>query len=143
MPERLCRRDISTDPAKENTKMSGYLPEKLVYEIGNLLAGHVGIDRAIKRSEIRSMVYQQSSVFQTVNDRQVRSAIESLREMGWLICSLGSDSDGYYMAKDKAEYSEWRSYYIAYATTIFSRIKRMDKEAEKKWGGSALQAPLL
>jgi predicted nucleic acid-binding Zn ribbon protein len=120
-----------------------FLPENLVYEIGNLLAAHVGLERAVRLSEIRSMIYQQSSLFRTVNNRQVRSAIESLREMGWLICSLGGDSDGYYLAKDKAEYSTWRSYYLSYATTIFSRIKRMDKEAEKKWGGSALQAPLL
>jgi hypothetical protein len=123
--------------------MSGNPPDNLIYAIGNLLAGHVGLDRAIKRSEIRSMLYQQSSIFRTVNDRQVRSAIESLREKGWLVCSLGSDSDGYYLAKNKPEYSEWRAYYISYATSIFSLVKKMDKEAEKKWGGSALQAPLL
>jgi hypothetical protein len=42
-----------------------------------------------------------------------------------------------------AEYAQFRQFYTAYATTIFNRIRKMDQEAEKKWGGSALQAPLL
>jgi len=123
--------------------MDHQLPSHLVEATGNILAGHVGPERAIRRSEIRAKLYQESPLFHVVNDRQVRSAIETLREDGWLICSLGSDSDGYYLAGNMKEYEEFRQFYTAYARTIFTRIRTMDRVAEKRWGGSALQEPLL
>ena len=123
--------------------MERQLPSNLVEATGRIIAGRVGVERAIRRSDIRARLYQESPLFHTINDRQVRSAIEALRELGWLICSLGGDSEGYFVAKDMSEYEDFRRFYTSYARSIENRIRRMDKVAEKKWGGSALQDSLL
>jgi hypothetical protein len=116
------------------------LPPNFVEDVGHILSSHIGLICAIRLSEIRVRLCQLSSIYLKANDKDVRSAIAILREDGALICSLGSDSDGYYTAGNLAEYLEFKDFYTAYAKTIFTRVQKMDREARNRWGGDAQPA---
>jgi hypothetical protein len=106
-----------------------------------ILERRTGQGNAIERGELLFQVHQ-SIMLVHASDRQVRLAIESLREQGLLICNLLT-GDGYYLAETMDEYQEFRRKYASYAVTIFERVRSMDAEAEKRWGYSVLQMPLI
>lgn len=118
------------------------VPAALTREVGYILAAHKGLDRALRRDRILQLVKMQPQ-FKHTTDRQIRGAIESLREAGELICSLGADSEGYYMAADMREYQEFRQVYLSYARTIQDRARKMDQEAARRFGANPLQDRLI
>jgi hypothetical protein len=112
------------------------MSDSLMSAAGKILEGRLGLDRALKRSEILSYL-QELPLYCETTDRMVRGAIEDLRQAGWMICNMANDS-GYFLAESSQEYQEFRRLYVSYATTILSRVRAMDKTAENKWGATAL-----
>lgn len=106
-----------------------------------ILEQHTGQENAIERGELLARVRWNIMLVHT-DDRQVRLAIESLREQGMLVCNLIT-GHGYYLAETMDEYQEFRRKYASYAVTIFERVRSMDAAAEKRWGYSVLQMPLI
>jgi hypothetical protein len=119
------------------------LPQYFVEDVKRILEKHVGLDNAIKRSEILAHFRRSIPRYQRISDRQIRDAIGILRDEGVLICSLGNDSDGYFIAARAEEYLEFRPLYAAHMQTMILRLRRMDAEASKRWGARSLQPSLL
>lgn len=113
----------------------------LTEAVGQIMAGHIGEGWGLRRSEILALVQRLGS-YPGANDRAIRSAIESLRQDGWLIVNMCDDS-GYYVAGSLEEYQNFRRLYLSYATTVLSRIKAMDRSASVRWGAGALQDKLF
>lgn len=60
-------------------------------------------------------------------DRQVRKAIDDLRDEGLRIVST---SKGYYIAATEEDYKAFRALYIARVRTMLARLKKMDAFTE-------------
>jgi hypothetical protein len=116
-------------------------PAGLVELVGKILSNRQGHDQALTLGEIAYFVHE-SPLFRSVSGRHVRSAIEALREQGWLICTA-LDGDGYFVAGSIDEYREFRQSYISYATTILTRVRQMDEVAQQRFKSSARQEKLL
>lgn len=98
---------------------------------------HIGSTWAIERWDLAEYVFdvQIPNEARTNNnrlDRQVRDAIASLRMDGHLICNQ-RDGDGYYVAKDQAEYDAFKAWYAASALTINRTVSAMDRAAAQRW----------
>lgn len=106
-----------------------------------ILEKHLGQENAVERGELLNLVHLNIMLVHA-DDRQVRLAIESLREQGMLVCNLLT-GHGYYLAGTMDEYQAFRRKYASYAVTIFERVRSMDEVAEKRWGYSVLQMPLI
>jgi hypothetical protein len=65
-------------------------------------------------------------------DRNIRDAIERLRNQGHLICNLG-DGSGYFIASSVGEYQAFRLRYGKHAFPILATIKQMDRAAAETW----------
>lgn len=66
--------------------------------IVEVLSGHVGREKAMPRGQLVRRVRMYSN-FKTVNERQIRMAIQELRNAGKaLICSTGGVKGGYWIA---------------------------------------------
>ena len=68
-----------------------------------------------------------------VYDRQARDAIERLRAKGHFICNRGNGK-GYFMAKTREEYEQWKRYYLGAALRKLQVISTMDDKADQRWG---------
>lgn len=101
----------------------------------------IGKDKAVMRDSLLE-ISRGMPMLRNVDDRQVRAAIEQLREEGFPICNM-EGGDGYFTASDMKEYQDFRKKYGSHAITIFKRVKAMDSTIEKKFGSSALQGQLL
>lgn len=66
-------------------------------------------------------------------DRQVRNSVERLRAKGVFICNRGN-SAGYYIAKTRDEYEQWKRYYLGAALRKLQVISTMDDKADQRWG---------
>lgn len=118
-----------------------YLIPGLEKHVRLILEYHIGQENAIERGELLDQARRNIMLIHA-SDRQVRLAIESLRGQGMLVCNLLT-GDGYYLARTMDEYQEFRRKYASYAVTIFERVRSMDAAAEKLWGYSVLQMPLI
>lgn len=77
------------------------------------------------------------------DDRTMRSGIESLRKQGYLICHRKGKDGGYYLAKSKAEYEDFRvREYKSRIVSLAATLREMDKSAEVQFG-EAIQLDLF
>lgn len=113
------------------------VPPGLQKAVRLIVTYHEGSSNAVGRDELLRQV-RQSVMLVATTDRQLRAAIEELREQGLPICNLLT-GDGYYLAGTMDEYQEFRQKYASYAFTILGRVKAMDATVEKLWGSSARQ----
>lgn len=118
-----------------------HIPPGLIHIITITLDSAIGQEKSIERSRLLE-ISRGMPMLRKVSDRQVRAAIEELREEGYPICNM-EKGDGYYLASSMAEYQEFRRKYGSHALTILERMRAMDNTAEQKWGSSALQGKLL
>ena len=68
-----------------------------------------------------------------ISDLSARKMIEDLREQGVRVCGQNTDK-GYWIAKTQEEYERFRRDYVAKATTLFRRARKIDEENGKKEG---------
>ena len=59
----------------------------------------------------------------------VRRIIAELRELGYRVCSV---STGYFVARNEAEYKEFRAYYMAKINKRLKRIYAMDNHVDSQ-----------
>ena len=117
------------------------VPEGLIRIIRVTLEYALGPKKAVERSRLLE-ISRGMPMLRRVSDRQVRAAIEVLREEGLPICNM-ERGDGYFLATSMAEYQQFRTKYGSHAFTLLKRVKAMDSTVEKKWGASALQDQLF
>lgn len=68
-------------------------------------------------------------------ERQVRETIKTLRRQGHLICSMPGNDGGYYMAKNRQEYEDFRrAEYAAKIADMAETMRAMDAAAREKFG---------
>jgi len=108
------------------------LPPGLEKAVLSILARCAGQKRAVGRGRLVELARLSPGLGQA-SDRQVRKAIENLREQGVLICNL-LDGEGYFMADTLEEYQAFRAQYGSYAFTMLEKIKAMDRAADERWG---------
>ena len=108
------------------------LPPGLEKAVLSILARCAGQKLAVGRGRLVELARLSPGLGQA-SDRQVRKAIENLREQGVLICNL-LDGEGYFMADTLEEYQAFRAQYGSYAFTMLEKIKAMDRAADERWG---------
>ena len=108
------------------------LPPGLEKAVLSILARCAGQKLAVGRGRLVELARLAPGLGQA-SDRQVRKAIENLREQGVLICNL-LDGEGYFMANTLEEYQAFRAQYGSYAFTMLEKIKAMDRAADERWG---------
>ena len=108
------------------------LPPGLEKAVLSILARCAGQKLAVGRGRLVELARLAPGLGQA-SDRQVRKAIENLREQGVLICNL-LDGEGYFMADTLEEYQAFRAQYGSYAFTMLEKIKAMDRAADERWG---------
>ena len=108
------------------------LPPGLEKAVLSILARCAGQKLAVGRGRLVELAKLAPGLGQA-SDRQVRKAIENLREQGVLICNL-LDGEGYFMANTLEEYQAFRAQYGSYAFTMLEKIKAMDRAADERWG---------
>lgn len=100
---------------------------------------HHGKDRAIPRWDLVRKVFGEDAVTgETMNDdnpsdRATRNSIERLRHKGNHICNLG-DGKGYFIASTRAEYEQFKKYYLGASWNKFENVNHMDISADTRWG---------
>jgi hypothetical protein len=115
--------------------------EGLARRVGSMLEHRVGIENALGRGEILHLI-RMLPVYRRTSDRQLRSAIEELRDGGSLVCNMTS-GDGYFLARTEEEYRDFKSLYLAHCLSMLATVKQMDRAAELRWGSLSLQDKLL
>ncbi len=113
-----------------------------------ILGFHVGKERAIDKpdmiSDLRKLGFGGSLSYATF-ERKCRLVIAELRKSGHLVCSSSGDG-GYYIAKDYAEYEQFRETELnAKIIDMAETMRMMDAAAKKVFGARAVkgQLPLI
>lgn len=105
----------------------------LIQDLKNIFRQAVGKENAVPRDRLVNMLAR----WKTGNgfERQVRAAILELRQNGWLICSTGGISGGYWLAANWEEVTEFitREYHSR-AMSMLDTEKKMKQAAQEKWG---------
>ncbi len=69
------------------------------------------------------------------SERQVRETIKTLRRHGHLICSMPGNDGGYYLARSRREYEDFRAAeYAAKISDMSETMRAMDAAAREKFG---------
>jgi len=93
---------------------------------------HQGKANAIKRWDLVIAIFGLGAdVPRTdgnTSDRQIRDAVERLRNHGYLILNL-NDGRGRYLSANGAEYLEFRNVYVKQVKSIAAVLRTMDKQA--------------
>jgi hypothetical protein len=124
---------------KDYKQIIDSMPIGLKKAVARQLYFHQGAGRIIGREELLQQV-QLAPGCSSAEDRQMRIAIQQLRNQGFRIChreERARDAQngrvrvnfGYYLAKDDLEYQEFRAKYASYAQTIWRTLKAMDMRA--------------
>ncbi len=124
---------------KDYKQIIDTMPLGLKKAVARQLYFHQGAARIISREELLQQV-QLAPGCSSAEDRQMRIAIQQLRNQGFRICHREErvrDPQngrlrvhfGYYLAKDDLEYQEFRVKYASYAETIRRTLKAMDMRA--------------
>jgi hypothetical protein len=110
--------------------------EELDKKLERIFAEHQGKDKAIKRWDLVVAVFGQGSDIPRTDanshDREIRDAVERLRNHGWLILNL-NDGRGRWLCASEQEYWEFRSVFVKQVKSIASSIRSMDKTAKHKY----------
>lgn len=127
---------MSEIPAKYKTKKTDNEKDaKLKSAILRRLKLCYGIDNAISLNDIFLSI--NSSPGKKLDaGREIRNAINELRNEGYLICSLSGTSgrqSGYYLPATLEEYKQYRAFHMSYAKNIFDTIRSMDRAARKEF----------
>jgi hypothetical protein len=115
--------------------------EGLAKRVGSMLENRVGIENALGRNEILHLV-RELPIYRKTSDRQLRAALEELRDGGILVCNMTS-GDGYFIARTEEEYRNFKALFLSHCLSMLETVKQMDRTAELKWGSLALQERLL
>lgn len=119
-----------------------YVSEKaLDDEVLFLLYQHIGRVNAVDRWTLVRKVYGDEAAMSKEDetdgntfDRNVRDSIERWRPQGHFICNMG-DGKGYFIAKDRKEYEDWKKYYLGPSFPKFQTINKvLDPKADERWG---------
>ena len=112
-----------------------------------VLGMHEGADNGIDRWSLVGKIFGEDAItLPTQNDdntfdRQVRNSVERLRARGIFICNRGN-SAGYYIAKTRDEYEQWKKYYLGAALRKLQVISTMDDKADMRWGKTQKDQPV-
>lgn len=112
-----------------------------------VLGMHQGEENGIDRWSLVGKIFGEDAVsLPTQNDdntydRQVRNSVERLRAKGNFICNRGNSS-GYYIARTRDEYEQWKKYYLGAALRKLQVISTMDDKADMIWGKPQKEAPV-
>jgi hypothetical protein len=113
-----------------------YTDDELDKKLKMVFTGHQGKDKAIPRWELVSSVYGAGSDTPrndgNTRDRDIRDAVERLRNHGWLILNM-NDGRGRFLCSTEDEYWEWRSRYMKQLKSIAATIRSMDRFAKVKY----------
>lgn len=120
--------------------------EELHSEVLFVLGFRKGQENPIGRWDLVRRIYGEEAVTEETKndtnpyDRAVRNAIQYLRKRGNHICSK-SNGKGYYMAKTREEYEDFKLSYLGTNFEKFNIISAMDQNADEIWGKQAKPAP--
>lgn len=115
-------------------------------EVRFVLSFRLGQDNPIDRWALVRRIYGDEAVTEETKndsnpyDRAVRNSIQRLRKHGEHICSK-SNGKGYYMAKTREEYEDFKASYLGTNYEKFEIIGAMDKNADAVWGKVEKPAP--
>lgn len=119
--------------------------DELDKRLERIFAAHQGKDKAIKRWDLVIEVFGAGADLPrndtNTQDRQVRDAVERLRNHGWLILNL-NDGRGRWLCASEQEYWEFRGVFVKQVRSIAASIRAMDKSAQHKYP-SLLQPSLF
>src|SRR4030042_573177 len=108
------------------------MPAGLDRAILRVLSFHQGKGNAIGRGRLVLELYRMGF---KVHERVMRAAINELRKAGQLICSMGGEGGGYYLAENQDEVEEYRTHELRpRAMDLLEQDKAMLEAAEKRWG---------
>ncbi len=106
--------------------------DELDERLTKLFALHRGKENAVKRWDLVVKLFGEGSDIPRTDgntyDRQVRDAVERLRNHGVLILNL-NDGRGRYLAANEDEYLEFRNVYVKQVKSIAAVLRVMDKQA--------------
>ena len=109
-----------------------FTDDELDDKLKRFLQLHQGKENAIKRWELVIAIFGPGAdVPRTdgnTSDRQIRDAVERLRNHGYLILNL-NDGRGRYLSANGAEYLEFRNVYVKQVKSIAAVLRTMDKQA--------------
>jgi hypothetical protein len=110
--------------------------DELDKKLERIFVWHQGKEKAIKRWDLVVEVFGPNSDLPrndtNTYDRQVRDAVERLRNHGWLILNL-NDGRGRWLCASEQEYWEFRSVFVKQVKSIAASIRAMDKTAALKY----------
>ena len=99
-------------------------------------------DYPLNRNDLAGRL-RRRSLIGTKDDRAMRGGIESLRKQGYLICHRKGKGGGYYLARSKEEYEDFRiREYKSRIISLADTLREMDKSAELQFG-EAIQLDLF
>lgn len=135
-----CGRRVKMERRAVYETMVSGMPAGLDRAVLRVLASRIGRDRAVGRKELTALVGRLGF---HAHERQVRETIKQLRRDGHLICSAAGEDGGYYMAKDRQEYNEFRqAEFAAKIVDMNETLRAMDAAAERQFG-KAMQKSLF
>jgi hypothetical protein len=119
--------------------------QELDEKLRKLFQLHQGKENAIKRWDLVVAVFGVGSDIPRTDantcDRQIRDAVERLRNHGVLILNL-NDGRGRYQCSSEEEYHEFRNVYVKQVKSIAHVLRVMDKQALRVYP-NLLQPSLL
>lgn len=103
-----------------------------------------GRENAVTKDKILHYIHSHPE-YKNVNERQVRAAIQHMRQSGIaLVCSTGGQDGGYWLAKDHAELDAFLAAEIDTRIADLSQTRKaMNSAADRIFGGRPLQDPLF
>jgi hypothetical protein len=94
---------------------------------------HRGKKQAISRVDLVAAVSRELGA--PIHERVVRETINSLRKLGWTICSAGGGDGGYWLAADWDELNEYIENELhSRAMDLLEQEKALKARAEQMWG---------
>ena len=113
-----------------------YTDDQLDERLKRIFAAHQGKDCAVKRWDLVVDVFGAGSdhprTDANTGDRQIRDAVERLRNHGWVILNM-NDGHGRFLCTNEEEYLDWRSRYVKQLKSIAATIRSMDKAVKVKY----------
>jgi hypothetical protein len=112
-------------------------------EVMFLLMQHKGKENAIERWSLVALLYGEEAAAAPIRnnnneyDRHMRESIERLRGEGKHICNVGG---GYYYAATRAEYNEFKRFYLRSVYRQLKITSTMDEAADTRWGKEPQEA---
>src|SRR4030042_4861458 len=108
------------------------MPAGLDRAILRVLSFHQGKGNAVSRGRLILELYRMGF---KVHERVMRASINELRKNGQLICSMGGEGGGYYLAENQEELVEYIDHEVhPRSMDLLEQEKALREAAEKRWG---------